>query len=137
MPVRDDDGLRRFLGFEMAKLTESLVTSPKPLAELLKDPRPQATTRGGQPYPFNGLVLREFAARLSPLALAAVRVPITFYIDHETRGDCYLADPAAIRAVQETAKVSREPRAGRLWMSEPLARRLADEYATLFQFAHR
>lgn len=133
----DDNVLRRWFSLELGNLLETFVASPRPLLDLLREPTPAATTRSGLPHPFDRDALHQFAKSLPPLTRAQVRLPLTIHLDHETPGDAYAADPAAIEAIRALVPTTSPPRDGRLWLSEPLAREFARRFPTLVQFVVR
>lgn len=135
--VVEDRVLKKWMALEMGKVQQAIVRAPQPLRRLVNEDEPTAPTRGGEPHVFDKDVLARLAQRLSPLARSSLRVPILVYMDHETSGDCYVADAAAIDALVQLLDRPTEPRDGKLWMSLPLARRLAQDWPTVFQFVIR
>lgn len=130
----DDQALERWLRHEMAGIQNALVRNPIPLLELLAANSPQTSTRGGEAYRFDPDALRAVAARLSPLGRAVLRLPILFYLDREAPGSCFVSDPGQAQALAELGIVRSDPREGRQWLSEPLAREFARAHPTLAQF---
>lgn len=129
----DDRTLEKWMALEMRGLAQALVKVPRPLAELLLEPRPAAQTATG-PHAFDPAALRAFAERLTPLTRARLRLPVTFYLDRETDASAYVADRVAQDALLEAGLATGAPREGRLWLGESLAREAARRYPTLFQF---
>ena len=133
----DENALGRWFSLEMGKMLEGFVPLPRPLHQLLRDPRPSAPTRGGEPHLFDPQALHALAEGLSPLLRARTRLPLTLHIDSETPGDAYAADPAAIEILQTFHVGLASEREGRLWLSLPLARDFARRFPTLVQFVPR
>jgi uncharacterized protein (UPF0216 family) len=130
----DDGTLERWFRLEMAEVQRALVARPIPLNELLGSQRPHATTRGGEPYPFDPVVLRRLASQLSALARAELRLPCLFYLDRGAPGNCFVSDPGQASALRGLGLVKTEPREGRAWLSEPLAREFGRGHPGLAQF---
>lgn len=121
------------MNLEIGKVHEALVRNPRPLLDLLLEERPVAATRADE-HVYDKEALRRLADALSPLTRARLRVPIVVFLDSEMSGECYVADAAAIRAVQELGAAKATPQGGKVWMSESLARELARQYPTCVQF---
>lgn len=132
----DGRPIERWMSLEMQRLTQALVTQPRPLMDLRHEAAPSAPTRGGGQHRFDKDALDALAAGLQPLTRARLRLPITVYLDHDAPGDCYVAEPAAVEALLELRAAATTPRDGRLWMGVPLARELARQYPTLVQFVY-
>lgn len=134
----DDDALQRWMTLEMSKLRESLVVAPRSLSELLLEERPAARTRGGGELPFDKAVLERFRDVLSPLERRRLRLPVTFFVEHDLQEDAYVPDAVAVRLLQALGEVpaGQELREGRLWLGHARARRIAERFPSAFQFAH-
>lgn len=132
--MADEEVLRRWLSLEMGKILETFVPTPRPLLELLREERPTAMTRSGEPHVFDKAALRALGEALPALTRAQLRLPITIHMDNETPGDVYTADPATNDALRTLKVSTTEPREGRLWMSAPLARDFERRHPTLVQF---
>lgn len=130
----DEPVLERWFRMEMAEVQRALVSTLVPLSDLLASHPPRAQTRGGEPYAFEPDALRRFAASLSALARALVRLPILFYLDREAPGSCFVSDPGQALALRELGILKSEPRDERHWLSEPLAREFHRAYPSLAQF---
>lgn len=126
----------RWVALEMGKLREGLVLAPRSLSDLLLEDAPAATTRGGAPHAFDKAVLRRFADALSPLDRRRLRVPVTFYVDHELPDDAYVPDETVARLLVALGEVPPEAglREGRLWLGHARARAIAGRHPTAFQF---
>jgi uncharacterized protein (UPF0216 family) len=122
----------------MSKLRETLVAAPRPLSDLLLEERPTVRTRGGGERGFDKAVLERFRDVLSPLERRRLRLPATFFVEHEMPEDAYVSDPAAVRLLQALGEVppEQDPRDGRLWLGHARARAIAQRHPSAFQFAH-
>lgn len=134
----EDDALQRWMALEMSKLRETLVAAPRPLSELLLEERPAARTRGGGERPFDKGVLQRFRELLSPLERRRLRLPATFFVEHEMPEDAYVTDATVVRLLQALGEVpgGQDLREGRLWLGHARARAIAERYPSAFQFAH-
>ena len=126
----------RWVALEMGKLREGLVLAPRPLSDVLLEDAPAATTRGGGAHAFDKPVLQRFADALSPLERRRLRVPVTFYVDHELPDDAYVADETAARLLAALGEVPEGAgmREGKLWLGHARARAIAQRHPTAFQF---
>lgn len=125
----------RWIALEMTRLQGALVTQTRPLADLLAEPEPQATTKGGFPYRFDRAVLQRFHDALGALDRRRLRLPVTFYVDRDLPDDAYLQDETAIRLLAGLGEVTDvTPREGRLWLGHARARAIAERHPAAFQF---
>lgn len=144
MPVRgpcgavDERVLGKWFAFEMGSTAKALVTSSRPLMELLDENPPQLLTRGGEPHFIPRGVLERFRAALSPLDRRRLRLPVTFYVDKDFATDAALQDETAIRLVFALGEVpaGREAREGKLWLSHAQAQAIAGKHPGAFQFLY-
>jgi uncharacterized protein (UPF0216 family) len=132
------DPLARWMALEMSKLRETLVAAPRSLSELMLEARPVAKTRGGGEHVFDASVVARFANALTALDRRKLRLPVTFFVEHEMQNDAYVTDATVVRLLQALGEIpaSQELREGRLWLGHARARAIADRYPTAFQFAH-
>lgn len=132
----EDDALQRWMALEMSKQREALVAAPRSLSELLLEERPLARTRGGGEHAFDRAVLQRFGSVLSPLERRRLRLPVTFFVEHEMPEDAYVSDAAAVRLLQALGEIppGQDLRDGRLWLGHARARSLADRHPSAFQF---
>jgi uncharacterized protein (UPF0216 family) len=130
----EGDGWSRIFGFELHRMHQALVAQPVPLAQLASMAEPSATNRDGSKHAFDKTAVTALAQAVGPGLAARLRVPIRFFDPSESAGSCYVEDPAAIEALQRIGAATTSPREGRMWMSSPLARRLALQYPTLVEF---
>lgn len=131
-----EGAIDKWIALEMGKLREGLVLSPRSLGDVLLEDVPTATTRGGGVHAFDKAVLQRFADALSPLDRRRLKVPITFYVDHDMPDDAYLSDEAAARLLVALGDVpsGAAPREGKLWLGHARARGIAARYPSAFQF---
>jgi uncharacterized protein (UPF0216 family) len=134
----EEDALQRWMALEMSKLRETLVAATRSLSDLLLEERPAARTRGGGEHAFDKAVLERFRGVLSPLERRSLRLPVTFFVEHEMPEDAYVSDPTAARLLQALGEVppGQDLRNGRLWLGHARARAIAARYPSAFQFAH-
>lgn len=131
----DDKTLQRLLRGEVHKMNQDLA-DPIDLRDARDQDEPKTRTKVGVHH-FDKEALERFAAGLSPLVRHTVRVPIRFYVPHDMRGECYLAERESIEAVQQLGGTPNQPRDGRLWMSFILAQDFARRYPTVVQFVRQ
>lgn len=130
----EEDTWRRLLAHEGHKLNQGIVQAPRPLTEVLAMEEPALPTREGPDHIFDAHVLERLRDGLSPLVRNSIKVPILFFIDHQSQHECYLMDQHAIKALTQLDLVDTEARDGKLWMSLALAKELDRAWPTLFQF---
>lgn len=135
-PRMRDAGIDKWIALEMGRMREGLVLAPRPLGDLLLEDRPTAPTRGGGAHSFDKAVLERLAAHVGAFDRRRLRLPITFYVEHETPDDAYVQDEAAWRLLVALGDVSSDvaPREGRLWLGHARARAIAARHPTVFQF---
>ena len=133
-----EGALERWMSLEMGKMRDGIVTQARPLHELLLEERPQATTRGGLPHPFDRAMLQRFHDALPPLARRRLRLPVTFYVESDLADEAYVTDEAAIALLRALGEVpaTLEPREGRLWLSHARARDVSERWRNAFQFTY-
>lgn len=133
----DDRVLKRFLALEAHKMNQGLVTEDRRvLTLLLLDDAPAVRARDGRVHRFDPDSLARFAAPLSRLTRARLELPITFRLSHEVVGSCSVDDPVAREALAEAGIVTIARPDRLLWLGVPLARRIAEEHPTIFQFQY-
>jgi len=130
--VDGDDTLRRWMSWELHRLNAATVVQPMALSDLLRSAKPHVPTRDGGVHEFDAGALRKLAADVPPHLHHRLRLPITVYEPHDTPGEGYVQDTAAVEALGALGAAT-SPREGRLWMSLPLARVFAERYPTAFQ----
>jgi len=126
----------RWFAIEMGKLQQSIVRQQRHLGDVLAEERPQAETRGADPYLFDPAALRTFGEPLPLLTRHLLKVPIFFYADKEADNSVYVADMMAVEALSHHNLIppGRVVRDGKLWLAMALAGDISRRYPTLFQF---
>lgn len=132
--VFDERTLKKWFALEGHRINDDLVRSPRPIGELLEEDEPAVPTSKGGQHVFDREVLERFAQGLSPLVRSSIKLPVTFYLSHQTQHDCYVQDKHAIKALEQLELVDTQPRDGKLWLGRPLAYELARAWPTVFQF---
>lgn len=130
----DEDTLKRWMNLEIRKANKATVSKGRPLSSLVDEEDPVAQARDGTLHEFDPDTLERLYEALSPLTRVELELPITFYLSHKAADNCYIADEAAITALDQLDISTTEPREGKLWMSTPLARDFAREWPTIAQF---
>lgn len=137
--IPDEGVLERWMKLELGRLNEGVVVDRKTLAELTKEERPVAVTKGGKEYRFERGALAHLAGRLDADIAERLRLPIIFYLDAEVKDSCALQDRVALEALVRLGELSplRTFRGGRVWVARALAYSLTVRYPTLVQLAMR
>lgn len=130
----DEPVLERWVRLEANRMNEAVVTQPRLLADALREPEPRAPGRTTGGHRFDPAALRRLSDALGALTRTNLRVPITFFLDHEVPGDCYAMGDDAFDALHELRVAAGHARYGRLWVSRPLALDLAARFPTCVQF---
>lgn len=135
----DERVLRRWMGNEMRRINDGVVSGRVRLSDLLGMERPAAVTRGGNEYRFNVGVVRKIGTVLPGHLHKTLRLPVIFYFDMEVSGSCMLSDPAALAAFQEMGELSRERQmeGGALWVGRAIVYGLMRKYPTIIQMMMR
>jgi uncharacterized protein (UPF0216 family) len=137
-PRPDDEAvMRRWMGMEMKRITDSLVADRKLLATLLTEDKPSATTKGGDPYTFDGAVIRTLGERLPATLHRRLRLPVLFHFSPYVQDSYYLNDENAVDALNLLGEIGelREMREGRLWVGRAIAYAILQRYPTAVQIA--
>jgi len=135
--IDEESVFRRWMGIEAARLRQGLVEDRKRLSVLLSEEEPQATTKAGEPYRFDKEVIQLFGEHVPPVLHRRLRLPITFRFSPDVPGSCYLADEAAMQALQALGDLSelRRMHEGKLWVGRAIAYAIGQKYPTAVQFA--
>ncbi|KUG21136.1 MAG: DUF61 family protein [Methanomicrobiaceae archaeon] len=137
--ISDEAVLMKWMRLEMGRINEGIVGERKTLAELLAAEKPSARTKGGSEYLFDREVLRELGERLPAKMHPRLRLPVLFYLDTAITDSVFLADAAAVSALQilgELGKLRRMEK-GKLWVSRPIAYAILQKYPTAVQIVMR
>ncbi len=131
----EDRTLDKWVALEMRGLSAGLVARRKSLATLLQEERPHCLTREGEEHPFDGDVLRRFAAVTRQEERERLRLPITLTFSAEMGDQCRLDDAVAgevLRRLEQFGK-AYPVRDGRVWLPSSLGLSLLMKYPTAFQ----
>jgi hypothetical protein len=107
---------------EIGRINDGVVAERRRLSELLREERPSSVTKGGNRYDFDRQVLLRLEQALPGEWQRRLRLPILFYFDSTVPDSFFLADEAAVRALQCLEEISplRRMQGGRLWIAKPL-----------------
>jgi uncharacterized protein (UPF0216 family) len=135
--ITDESVLTRWMGMEITRINDSIVSERKTLASLLSEERPAARTKAGRDYPFDRDALASLGDRFPEETRKALKLPILFFVDMDVRDSCYLTDETAVRALQLLGELGEGRRltGGRLWVGRAIAFAIARKYPTAVQFA--
>jgi len=133
--ITDDSVLRRWMTLEIGRINEGLVTERKSLARLLNEDSPSTVTKSGREYAFDREVIRRLGMRLPADLHDRLFLPIVFRFTPDVRDSCYLADPAALLALQHLGELSRmrTMQKGRVWVSSVIVYAMMNAYPTAIQ----
>ncbi len=133
----DDRILQRWLRLEVGRINDGIVAERPILEYLLARPDPVATTRGGEEYRFDPVVLRRLGDALPGPLQRRLRLPVLFFASMEVPDSVFLADRHAFEALQALGEISdlREFRDGRAWIGRAIAYGLVSRYPTAVQVA--
>jgi uncharacterized protein (UPF0216 family) len=134
--ITEESVLTRWMGMEVARINESVVSGRKTLASLFSEEIPKAVTKGGGEYHFDRETLSALAGRLPGDIRRSLRLPILFFFDVDVRDSCYLTDEIAVKALQVLGDLreGRKLTNGRLWVARAIAYAIARKYPTAVQF---
>jgi uncharacterized protein (UPF0216 family) len=134
--ITEESVLTRWMGMEISRINDSVVSGRKTLATLLSEESPDAVTKGGGEYRFNREILSALAGRLPEGIRDTLKLPVLFFFDMGVRDSCYLTDEAAVKALQALGDLGagRRRREGRLWVARAIAHDIARKYPTAVQF---
>lgn len=139
MPERpsasDETTLLKWMRLEIGKINDGVVAERKRLSQLLREERPSSVTKGGSEYDFDQGVLHRLEQALPGELQRRLRLPILFYFDSTVPGSFFLADEAAVQALQRLEEISplRRMQGGRLWIAKPLVYAIVNRYPTAMQ----
>ena len=134
--ITEESVLTRWLGMEIARINDSVVSGRRSLASLIAEENPGAVTRGGGEYRFSRETLATLAGRLPAGMRDALRLPLLFFLDVGVRDSCSLTDETAVEALRILGDLGEGRRLteGRLWVSRALAYAISRKYPTAVQF---
>jgi len=133
--ITDESVLARWMGLEITKMNEGVVTQRKSLAVLLAEKDPLSITKKGDTYHFDPSVIATLGKALPVDLQRQLRLPVLFYASPDTPGSCMCPDEAALAAFQVLGEVSalRTFEGGRFWVSRPIAYAIMTKYPTAVQ----
>jgi len=133
--ITDESVLARWMGLEIAKMNEGLVTQRKSLFALLAEKDPVSVTKKGDAFHFNRSVLTTLGIALPEDVQRQLRLPILFYSSPDTPDSCMCPDPPALAALSALGEVSsmRTLQDGRFWVSRPIVYAIMRKYPTAVQ----
>ncbi len=137
--MHDESVFMKWMRLEIGRMNDGIVAERKALARLLHEETPSSTTNAGGAYAFDRGVLRVLGESLPDDLHRRLRLPIFFYFDATVPGSCFLADEAAVQALQCLGEIShmRRLQNGRLWVARPIAYAIAQKYPTAVQIVMR
>ncbi len=131
----DESILLRWMRLEIARINAAIVSERKRLSRLLSEEHPSSITKGGSEYGFNPDTLHRLGEALPGELQRRLRLPILFYFDSTVPDSLFLADEAAMQALQNLGEISplRRMQGGRLWIAKPLVYAIMNRYPTAMQ----
>ncbi|KAF5031467.1 hypothetical protein DSECCO2_627420 [anaerobic digester metagenome] len=120
---------------EIGRINDGIVSERKRLSRLLSEEHPSSITKGGSEYGFNPDTLHRLGEALPGELQRRLRLPILFYFDSTVPDSLFLADEAAMQALQNLGEISplRRMQGGRLWIAKPLVYAIMNRYPTAMQ----
>jgi uncharacterized protein (UPF0216 family) len=133
--ITDESVLARWMGLEIAKMNEGVVTRRKSLAVLLREKDPVSITKKGDEYHFDSSVISTLGKALPEDLRRQLRLPVLFYASPDTPGSCSCPDEMALAALQLLGEVStlRSFEGGRFWVSRPIVYAIMKKYPSAVQ----
>ncbi len=131
----DESTLLRWMRLELGRINDGVVAERKRLSRLLREENPSSVTKGGDRYEFDRDVLLRLEQALPGELQRRLRVPILFYFDSTVPDSFFLADEAAVQALQDLGEISslRRMQGGRVWIAKPLVYAVMNRYPTVMQ----
>ena len=131
----DEPPFLRWMRRDLGRLTDGVVAERKRLSLLLREEHPSSVTKGGDRYDFDRNVLIRLEQALPAELQRRLRLPILFYFDSTVPDSFFLADEAAVEALQSLGEIStlREMQGGRLWIAKPIVYAVMSRYPTVMQ----
>ena len=133
--ITDESVLVRWMGLEIAKMNEGVVTQRKSLAVLLAEKDPVSITKKGDTFSFDPGVIATLGKALPEDLRRRLRLPILFYASPDVADSCRCPDETALAALQLLGEVSalRTFEGGQFWVSRPIAYAMMKKYPTAVQ----
>jgi uncharacterized protein (UPF0216 family) len=136
MPLKTDSSIEKWLSIEYRNINKNLVKKQIVLNELLDMEEPGCDTKADEVYIFNKSSLQAFALAIPEKYHRRLKLPIFFFKNSRVPDSCYMIDPVAVEALQETGDLNKlyRFRENKLWLALPLAYEIANKYPSLIQF---
>ena len=133
--ITDESVLVRWMGLEITKMNEGVVSQRKSLAVLLAEKSPVSITKKGDAYHFDPSVIATLGKALPEDLQRQLRLPVLFYSSPDVPDSCMCPDETALAALQLLGEVStlRTFEGGRFWVSRPIAYAIMKKYPTAVQ----
>jgi len=131
--MRDGRGVEKWTEFELKRINRGVVARKKTLSALLKEVKPQCTTRDGEPYVFDPEILARFEAVVREGE--DLQLPITLYFSTAAKDSGYISDETAAKILRrlEDFGEAYQYRGGKMWLPNSLAYTLLMKYPTAIQ----
>ncbi len=131
----DESTLLRWMRLEIGRINDGVVAERKSLSRLLREEHPSSITKGGNRYDFDPDVLLRLEQAFPGELQRRLRLPILFYFDSTVPDSFFLADEAALQALQTLQEISplRRMQGGRVWIAKPLVYAIMNRYPTAVQ----
>jgi hypothetical protein len=133
--ITDESVLVRWMGLEITKMNEGVVSQRKSLAVLLTEKDPVSVTKKGDAYHFAPSVIATLGKALPEDLQRQLRLPVLFYSSPDVPDSCMCPDETALATLQLLGEVStlRTFEGGRFWVARPIAYAIMKKYPTVVQ----
>ena len=133
--INDESVLVRWMGLEIGKMNEGVVSQRKSLAVLLLEKDPVSITKKGDAYHFDSSVIAILGKALPEDLQRQLRLPVLFYSSPDVPDSCMCPDETAFAALQMLGEVStlRIFEGGRFWVSRPIVYAIMKKYPMAVQ----
>lgn len=130
----NESAMKKWLKFEMGKISSGLVIKKKPLSDLVKSQSPKVKTKDGSLYYFNSTAICELNMKL-PKELRSILLPISLYSSYDVRGMVAIADTPSFLVLKHLGEIPDDARLkeGKYWMGKTLANDIIRRYPTILQ----
>jgi uncharacterized protein (UPF0216 family) len=130
----NESAMKKWLRFEMGKISSGLVIKKKPLCDLVKSQSPEVKTKDGSVYYFNSAAICELNMKL-PEELHSILLPISVYASYDVKGMVAIADTTSFLALKHLGEIPDNARLneGKYWMGKTLANDIMKRYPTILQ----